>query len=449
MQKLTQLLTTENEFIYNIITYPLALLEMMLISYICISLFKSHTNNLPYKNYIIFLTLATLFSATIRIFLPVPFNFIFNFIINTILIILLLKLSIFKSILAHCIFLIFNVIAEYLIFLFLSQSNIVNLELAQLIPLYKVLSCFSIYGIVFIFIRITQLLKGNLNISEDTTSKEKKDLLLNIFLGILVLYPNMIFLIIQDMNIPIYYIMYNLLCCIIIALICTFSTHKFNQLSATKRELETAELYNKTLNDLVDANRTFKHDMNNVFQAISGYAQLDDMNGLKEYINNGLILEINKINNLSSINPNIFNSPPIFSLLLSKYNIAISKDIKVSITSFFDYRNINMHIYDFTKILGILLDNAINASSQCAFKEIDIHISIDFYNRDQIFKIKNTYINKGLDIHKIFEKGFSTKKERSGIGLWEVNNILKKYNNTKLFTTTKDNYFTQKLKISF
>ncbi|MDD4067043.1 MAG: GHKL domain-containing protein [Clostridia bacterium] len=449
MQNLTQLLTTENEFIYNIITYPLALIEMMLISYICISLFKANTSNLSSKNYIIFLTLATLFSATIRIFLTIPFNFVFNFVINTILIIFLLKLSVFKSILAHCIFLIFNVIAEYIIFIFLSQSNIISLELAQSIPLYKALSCLSIYGIVFVFIRITQLLKGNLNLSDDTTSKEKKDLLLNIFLGIIILYPNMIFLIIQDMNIPTYYIIYNILCCITVALICTFSTHKFNQLSATKRELETAELYNKTLNDLVDANKTFKHDMNNVVQAIGGYAQLNDMNGLKEYINNGLILEINKINNLSSINPSIINSPPIFSLLLSKYNIAISKDIKVSIASFFDYTNINMHIYDFTKILGILLDNAINASSQCTIKEIDIHISIDFYNRNQIFKIKNTYINKGLDIHKFFEKGFSTKKEKSGIGLWEATNILKKYNNVKLFTTTKDNYFTQKLKINF
>jgi len=449
MQELTQLLTNENEFLYNIITYPLALIEMMLISYICISLFKAHTNNISSKNYIVFLVLATLFSATIRIFIPIPFNFIFNFILNTILIILLFKLSIFKSILAHCIFLIFNVIAEYLIFIFLSQSNIISLELAQSIPLYKALSCLSIYGIVFVFIRITQLLKGNLNLSDDTTSREKKDLLLNMFLGIIILYPNMIFLIIEDMNIPTYYIIYNLLCCIVIALICTFSTHKFNQLTATKRELETAELYNNTLNDLVDSNRAFKHDINNIVQAINGYAQLNDMNGLKEYINNGLILDINKINNLSSINPNIINSPPIFSLLLSKYSIAISKDIKVNITSFFDYTNINMNIYDFTKILGILLDNAINASSQCSIKEIDIHISIDFYNRNQIFKIKNTYINKGIDIHKFFEKGFSTKKEKSGIGLWEVNIILKKYNTVKLFTTTTDNYFTQKLEISF
>ena len=49
------------------------------------------------------------------------------------------------------------------------------------------------------------------------------------------------------------------------------------------------------------------------------------------------------------------------SLLTKKYNEAEEKDIKVNITFLLDLSTLHMKIYEFARILGILLDNAIEA----------------------------------------------------------------------------------------
>jgi two-component system sensor histidine kinase AgrC len=88
-----------------------------------------------------------------------------------------------------------------------------------------------------------------------------------------------------------------------------------------------------------------------------------------------------------------------------------------------------MNTFDFVKVFGVLFDNAIEAASLCDEKLVDIHVNIDFYNRKQVFTIKNTYIDKNIDTEKIFEKDFSTKEKKSGFGLWEVKQLLKKHKN--------------------
>ena len=98
---------------------------------------------------------------------------------------------------------------------------------------------------------------------------------------------------------------------------------------------------------------------------------------------------------------------------------------------------------------GILIDNAIEAASLCDEKLVDIYVNIDFYNKKQVFTIKNTYIDKNIDTEKIFEKNFSTKEKKSGFGLWEVKEILKRYQNATLETTKDDHLFCQKLEIYF
>ena len=63
----------------------------------------------------------------------------------------------------------------------------------------------------------------------------------------------------------------------------------------------------------------------------------------------------------------------------------------------------------------------------------------------------NTYKNKDINVDKIFEKDFSTKskKSNSGLGLWEVRQILKKNNNLNLFTSKNDEFFSQQFEIYY
>ena len=49
----------------------------------------------------------------------------------------------------------------------------------------------------------------------------------------------------------------------------------------------------------------------------------------------------------------------------------------------------------------------------------------------------------------IFEKGVSGKENHTGIGLWEVNQIISKNNNIVLHTSKNDTYFKQQLEIYY
>ena len=54
-----------------------------------------------------------------------------------------------------------------------------------------------------------------------------------------------------------------------------------------------------------------------------------------------------------------------------------------------------------------------------------------------------------MDLNKIFNKGISSKQNHFGIGLWEINNILKKYKNANLNTSVDEDIFKQELQIFY
>ena len=106
-----------------------------------------------------------------------------------------------------------------------------------------------------------------------------------------------------------------------------------------------------------------------------------------------------------------------------------------------------MQIYEFARILGILLDNAIDASSRSDEKIINLTFKNDYKSSRQIVIIENSYSDKNIDIKKIFEKGVSFKENHTGLGLWNIQQILKKHNNINLFTSKDDKFFSQQLEI--
>ena len=136
-------------------------------------------------------------------------------------------------------------------------------------------------------------------------------------------------------------------------------------------------------------------------------------------------------------------------MLTNKYHEAEAKNIKVNMSLLLDLSDLKMKIYEFARILGILLDNAIEASQECEDKIIYITFRNDEKNHRQLIIIENTYLDKDVDTEKIFGKGISGKPNHTGLGLWEVQNILKKNNNLTLFTSKTEKFFKQQLEIYY
>ena len=106
-----------------------------------------------------------------------------------------------------------------------------------------------------------------------------------------------------------------------------------------------------------------------------------------------------------------------------------------------------MKIYDFTRILGILLDNAIDAAKECDKKVINVTFRKEISNDMIVVIIQNTYSNKDVNTEEIFQKGVSSKANHSGLGLWKVHQILMHNNNLNLFTSKDGEFFTQQFEI--
>lgn len=216
------------------------------------------------------------------------------------------------------------------------------------------------------------------------------------------------------------------------------------QILQAKHKIENLKLCNKTILNMYDETRAFKHDFHNIIQAIGGYVWTNDMEGLKHYYQE-ISNDCKNANNLSKLNPNVINNPAIYNILADKYYKAENHNIKINLDVMLDLNHLNIKIYELTRILGILLDNAIEASKECNEKNINVFFKQDKYK--QILIIENTYLDKQLSIEKIFEKNYTTKPNNTGLGLWEVRKILNKNSNLNLHTSKNNDYFSQQLEI--
>lgn len=170
------------------------------------------------------------------------------------------------------------------------------------------------------------------------------------------------------------------------------------------------------------------------------------MDSLQIYFKS-LVKECNYVNSVDFLNNRGKENPAIYSILLSKYRLAEEKNIKMNIEILVDLSKLKCNSYRISRMLGILLDNAIEACIEADEKIINVvFVKEDIRNR-VLIKIENTYLDKEIDLGKIFEKEYSTKEGNSGLGLWKVRDILSKDTKLDLFTTKDDYMFKQQLEI--
>lgn len=240
--------------------------------------------------------------------------------------------------------------------------------------------------------------------------------------------------------------LYNFIICSVIIFTNIYSLLNKRKVSKIEEDKKCLEEKNKNLLEVTDNMRCFKHDFNNIIQAIDGYIYLDDMKSLQVYFKS-LLDECNHIKVVDSINCKIIENPAICGVLLNKYRVAEENNIEMNIDLLASLKELREKSYVVSRMLGILLDNAIEATKECKEKLINFEVIKDFKNNKLVITIENTYANKDVDTCKIFEKNYTTKKGNTGLGLWKIQDILRKDNCLELFTSKDDKMFKQKLEI--
>ena len=435
--------STPNQWLLNIISIPSMFIEIPLTLYLIINMFNlknSKKQNLLYIGIMITVGIISTYC------LNSPFNLIFNYVISFITIFIIFKPNILKTILATLlpsfIFIIIQTLNPYITILNITVDEFLT------IAIYKIPITIITYVIVFTLTHIIKHKHMKLNLLENFDSKSKHLIIANLVFGLIYICIE-IFITKKYIDIlPITYTFSNFVMLLLYFFISLYCISEVIKLTNATTKLESAEEYNKTLHILHDNVRGFKHDFDNIVTTIGGYIKTDDLEGLKNYYIQ-LEKDCENVNNLYLLNPDSINNPGIYNLLTSKYHDATKKDINVNIYYLMDLNELHMKIYEFGRILGILLDNAIEAAENSPEKIINISFRREEKNHRNVIYIENSYSNKNVDTELIFNKGISEKENHSGIGLWEVRKIISKNSNVNLFTTKTDSMFKQQLEIYF
>lgn len=437
---LIQILMTPNVVINNILTFLCTIIEGGLYQSFFSSLLKIKISK---KEAIIYIFSTSITAFFINLLIPNPFSYLINLCVFFIFMHFFFKQNIRNSCIAIISTYISIFVSSLLAQTILNELLHINYIDMIAIPFYHIITSTLIY---IIFYLICIIIEKQKTIFEYLKPSLKVSILINLILGITVIFINSYIFSSYKFNFPTQIKVITILSLLIYFIISMYSILRTNKLEQTTKDLETEKIYNKTLSILHDNIRCFKHDFNNIIQVIGGYIDLKDIDGLTNYYQS-LLKECKLNNNLNLLNPETINNPSIYSLLNNKYYQALEFGITMNFDIFTDLSNINFDIYEFTRILGILLDNTIEAAKDTDEKLIEIIFKSD--TKKQIFIIENSCSNNNISTTKIFEKGYSTKKNNSGIGLWKVHNILSKNTNIDLFTTVNNNKFKQELSVFY
>lgn len=243
-------------------------------------------------------------------------------------------------------------------------------------------------------------------------------------------------------------ILYDIIICLAIIGINIYGIINKREAVINKIDVKRLEEKNKNLLEVNDSMRCFKHDFNNIMQAIDGYIFLDDMSSLQVYFKS-LLDDCNYVNSLDRLNCKALDNPAIYGVLLNKYKIAKENNVQMNVDILVSLNKLSDKTYIVSRMLGILLDNAIEATNGCEEKIVNVQFIKEESRKREIIIIENTYIDNDIDTNRIFDKNYTTKKGKgnSGLGLWKIKNILSKDSSLELFTTKDGTMFKQQLEI--
>ena len=437
-------MTTPKESLVKIMLIPLAYLDAfvgMLFFTIVLNIKATAKRKLIYV--IIYGTIANI----ITFLVPTSYAVFVNLILWPVMVFLILKTTILKSILSEIVTAVTTSILDFIFANILLVFNITS-DMIVYVPIYRLIVVLGIFLIMFLLSRVIHIFKINISTLDNINPKTKALLIVNCLLIILVLAMQFYLVTFYSSTMPLFITIINIIGLIAYFSVSIYSIVNSSKLETTQLNLENANHTIHSLTILHDQVRSIKHDFDNMVNCIGGYVVTEDIDGLKKYYQD-LLEESHKTNNLYALSPQVINHPAIYHMLATKYYEADQLNVQISLNVFLDLNEIEkrMKILDFTRILGILLDNAIDAAKECDKKIINVTFRKEISNDMIVVIIQNTYKNKDVNTEEIYKKGISSKENHSGLGLWKVRQILMRNNNLNLYTTKNDEYFTQQFEI--
>jgi len=206
--------------------------------------------------------------------------------------------------------------------------------------------------------------------------------------------------------------------------------------------------YTNQIENMYSSLRSFKHDYSNILLSMSGYMESDDMEGLKRYFEKEILPTGKNISkNTAHINQLMnIRTTELKSILSAKLLYAIELNINVSIEVTNEIEDIPMDTLDLTRVIGIFLDNAIEAALETDSPFLSF--ALVHADTEYVFIISNSFLEKGVPYASLAQPNVSTKGANRGLGLYNAHEIIAKYNSVFWDTEIQGEHFVQRLRIT-
>ena len=214
-----------------------------------------------------------------------------------------------------------------------------------------------------------------------------------------------------------------------------------------EKQLLELEGYTNHLEGLHKNISGFKHDYVNILSSLMGYIESEDYKGLKNHLtqviapySQQIMIENQSFSALMHI-----KIPPLKGLftvkLLEIYRLELNHTIEIVDL----IESVHVDPVDLSRMLGTLMDNAIEAASMSQEKHLRIAL---FKNQDGVtFVVENTCPEDLLPIHEMYEENKSTKGSSRGLGLYHYKAMAQAYKNVLTETFIENKIFKQVLTI--
>lgn len=181
--------------------------------------------------------------------------------------------------------------------------------------------------------------------------------------------------------------------------------------------------YRDDMHHFMNIIRSQRHDYNFHVQTLAGLIRRGNFTECRKYVEE-LEQDTQEINALLPIqDPSVSAAIHNFRLLASQDGIVIHFDIR------YDLSQIATNSYETNKIIGNLLQNAIDETKKHRDKSTGILLNIIKRNEFCVIRVSNSLeeLPSAKEIGRYYQQGYSTKQGHDGIGLSSIRIIAERY----------------------
>lgn len=243
-----------------------------------------------------------------------------------------------------------------------------------------------------------------------------------------------------------YVLMMILFLVLFIFTVMSFHLAKQKMVGEHQRDLDEALFdYVESLERTHDELAGFRHDYMNVLLSLDEGVRTKDMKQI-ERVYFDVIAPTSKVINhqeLDIVKLSAVQIPELKSMLSVKVIAAQQQRVEVMIDIPKAITDVAVPLVDYIRMVSILLDNALEGVVRT--KERKMQIAFFEMADQQYFVVRNSSLAEKVDMQALFEKGYSTKGDQRGVGLFSLRRMVEKMDHVTLETVCKDGYFSQTL----